>query len=151
VRRLFSGQLQILSGQNRVRKHPTTPHTNFYSERNFIYLSQTTVYVLTAGVECHYCTWLYSVIHTHTHTHTHTLLVFPCSRDRSVAQTSTWQHIIFVRDNRLCPGRIRTRSPSKTAAAVHSAPILSAQHCQYDCQGWSLLCDLLTTPTVRTL
>ena len=36
--------------------------------------------------------------------------------DKSVAETSNWQHTTFERDRYLYPGGIRTRNPSKRAA-----------------------------------
>ena len=140
-------------------QNPTTPHSNFQSDGDFIFLSQTAVYLLTAGLVSllHLITLSDTLTHIYTLIHTH-LVGFPWSRDRSAAQTSTRHHIIFVRDRRLYPGRIRTRNPSKRAAAVHSAPFsalstvtmtvsvgpccavcwrpppsLHSKHCQHNC------------------
>ena len=66
-----------------------------------------------------YCyTWAHSLTHKHTHTHTHIHSVgFLCTRDRLVAETSTWQHTTLTRDIYLWAGGIRTRNPSKGADA----------------------------------
>jgi hypothetical protein len=37
--------------------------------------------------------------------------------DQPVAETSTWQHTTLTTDRHTCPRRIRTRNPSKRAAA----------------------------------
>jgi len=39
------------------------------------------------------------------------------TRDRPVAETSTWQHPTSIRDRHACPCGIRTRNPSKQPAA----------------------------------
>jgi len=39
------------------------------------------------------------------------------TRDRPVTETSTWRHKTLTRDRIHAPGRIRTRNPSKRAAA----------------------------------
>jgi hypothetical protein len=54
--------------------------------------------------------------HTHTTTHTHSVR-FLWTRDRPITETSTWQHTKFTKDRHSCPGGIRTRNPSKRAAA----------------------------------
>jgi hypothetical protein len=79
-------------------------------------------------------TWTHTYIHTHTHTyiyiyiyiyiniHTHACMHTPNSvgllwtSDQPVAETSTWQHTTRTED-RHAPRGIRTRTPSKRAAA----------------------------------
>ena len=39
------------------------------------------------------------------------------TRDQPVADTSFWQHTTLTRNKHPCPGGIRTRNPSKQAAA----------------------------------
>jgi len=39
------------------------------------------------------------------------------TRDRSVAETSTWQNLTSIRDRHACPCGIRTRNPSKRPTA----------------------------------
>ena len=39
------------------------------------------------------------------------------TNDQFVAETSTWQHTTLITERHPCPGGIRTRSPSKGAAA----------------------------------
>jgi len=54
------------------------------------------------------------ILRSHTNTHSAGLL---WKSYRPVAKTSIWQHATFARDRRLCLGGIRTRNPSKRAAA----------------------------------
>jgi hypothetical protein len=64
--------------------------------------------------------WFLPLSHSHTHTLTHTLhpVDLLWTRDRPVAETSTWQHTTIIRDTDiLALDRIRSRNPSKRAAA----------------------------------
>jgi len=49
---------------------------------------------------------------SHWHTHTHSVWLL-CTRDRTAAGTSTWQHITLTRTNKHAPGEIRTSNLSK--------------------------------------
>ena len=62
--------------------------------------------------------------HTHTHTHTHThmhTVRFLWTRDRPVAETSTWQHTTFTRDRHPCPRR-NSNPHSQQASGRRPAP-----------------------------
>ena len=59
------------------------------------------------------CTWS----HNDTHTHTHISVELLWTRDRPVAEISTWQHTTVTRGRLHAPGGIRTRTPSSWAAA----------------------------------
>ena len=54
--------------------------------------------------------------HTHTHTHTHRVGLLRTG-DGPVAQISTWQHTTLTKDRYYASDGIRTRHPSKQAAA----------------------------------
>jgi hypothetical protein len=55
---------------------------------------------------------------THTHTHTHMQSVgLPRTNEQPIAETSTKQQTTVPREGHPCPGGIRTRNPSKQAAA----------------------------------
>jgi len=51
------------------------------------------------------------------HSDTRQLTGLLCTNDQSDAETATWQHTTRTIDRQLCPGEIRTRNPSKRAAA----------------------------------
>ena len=55
---------------------------------------------------CSYHTHTRTHTHTHTHTHTQTHTVgLLWTRDRPVAETSTWQHTTLITDGHPCPRR----------------------------------------------
>jgi hypothetical protein len=87
------------------------------------FFSLISFYLLIVGEEGHCCTWSPSVTltlslsHTHRHKHTHTPTVgLLWTRDRSVAETSTWKHATVTSANQT-PGGILTRNPTKRGAA----------------------------------
>ena len=59
---------------------------------------------------------LFIVEASRSHSHAPHSVEFLWTSDKPVAKTSTWQHTTLTRDRPLCPGGIRTRSPSKRAA-----------------------------------
>ena len=59
---------------------------------------------------------LYEVPGSHSVTHKHSVGLL-WTRDRPVAETSTWQHTTPTRHRHPCPGGIRTRNHNKRAAA----------------------------------
>jgi hypothetical protein len=66
------------------------------------------------------------------------------TRDRPVAEASTWQHKHCTRDKHPCPGGIRTHDPSKRSAAD-----LRLRPCgQWDRQDWFLRCHTLASYSV---
>jgi hypothetical protein len=67
-------------------------------------------YLLTAGVEVVY-------LHLITLIHTPQLVGLRWTRDRPVAETSTWNHKHYKRDKHPYPGRIRTHDLSTLSAA----------------------------------
>ena len=96
-----------------LRCHRIKPN-NFRIFVSF-FLTMTSVYLLTAGVEGYCCTWSHSM--THTHTHARTLL---WTSDRHVAQTSTWQQTTLT----------RTRNRCERAAAVLRLRTFESKNCK---------------------
>jgi hypothetical protein len=96
-----------------------------------LFLSVNSLYLFISGVEGYCCTWSHSVthtrtralppptIHTHRYTHTHTQthsVGLLWTRDRPVAEISTWHHTTFSRERH--PFSRRDSNPqSKQAAA----------------------------------
>jgi hypothetical protein len=72
-----------------------------------------------------------------------------------VAKTCTWQHAALTRDRYLCPGRIRTRNPSKWAASdPHLRRCGHWDRLMSKCRGLKccLFCTVpLLVPTLRKI
>ena len=78
------------------------------------FLNLTSVYLIIIGVEGYFCTWLHSIIYIYTHTHGRTPLDEWSARRRDLCLPT---HNTHKRQTSMTPGGIRTRSPSKRAAA----------------------------------
>jgi len=85
---------------SRCAHHPSI-HPPIPSIHPSIHLILTYFYLIPVGVHGYHCIWSYSI--------THTLSVgVLCTRDRTVTETSTWQHTIFTRDRFPYPRRDST-------------------------------------------
>ena len=97
-----------------------------------IFLCKSSVFFLSLTSSACHCRCIATVAPDHTHTHS---VGFLWKRDRFVAETSTWQHISLTTDRQGCPRRIRTRNPSKRAAAgvgLYVSPVIG--RCFYSCR-----------------
>jgi hypothetical protein len=76
----------------------------------FVAVVPSSTYLFTAGVEVVY-------FHLITLRHSPQSVRLLWTRDRPVAETSTWQHKHCTRDKHPCPRGIRTHDPSQQSAA----------------------------------
>jgi len=76
-----------------------------------------------------------------THNDASQSLVLLWTSDRPGAETETWQHTTLTGDRHPCTGGIRTRNPSKRAAADPHL-VLRAQFNYGIRMEWLLLCGL---------
>ena len=75
------------------------------------------LYLFIASVEGYYFVWSHSTTHTHTHTHTQSVGLL-WTRDRAVAEVSLPDNTQHSEETDIdASGGIRTRNPSKRAAA----------------------------------
>jgi hypothetical protein len=80
------------------------------------FLSLPSCYLIIVGVDGYCCIrW-----HSRTHTHTHTV-EFLQTRDRPVADTSTWKHTTLTRERHPCP-RLDSNQQSQQASGCKPTP-----------------------------
>jgi hypothetical protein len=107
------------------------------ADRRFFFLSYSDFFcLLTEGVEGYCCTRSNARARARTHTHTN-LVGFLWTRDRSVPETSTWQHTTFTRDRHPSPQWIS--NPQSQKASGRRSWTYNVCHFPYLSLNFSLL------------